>query len=511
MYFAGDDTGAVREPRLGTQIVGWKPRSPRESGAKGREPDLWPPSASPCLGDLWRSRAQPARSLVLPFHIFWTPPSISGRFRPPWPAQRLHFGRTKSETHRGWAEGAAERSAWLLPWKSAAASRAATTRREPGPQLPAQVRGPPARRSQDLPFHTCAELSDSPGPGNPSKAGPQPPGQMRSAPSACSSFLRFQAERAKGSSSALRPQLRLPEGHGALPGARPHLRQPLTRVLSAEPLEDEMLGEGRSSGFWKPASFALGAPRTHTLRPDDFHPGTSLGAGEGSGLGAGAVVGEEPAALSCGHSAVCRSWLGAAGPVAPSGLGSGLLRLCLRQITHARALTHTHSLSDASGPMPRAGTRRSETLSTLLQGLKRPDGDGSRGSRLSSEVCNILEGPQFPIASKVWLLRFRSPGRRFKLQGAGMVEGALKIEPAPPFALRAENWPAPLASCQQPGVRGREAGPPGVAAPARAGRGVTAATTPRVGQGMESPNRLRRERGGVEAREVEEELRGREG
>lgn len=92
-----------------------------------------------------------------------------------------------------------------------------------------------------------------------------------------------------------------------------------------------------------------------------------------------------------------------------------------------------------------------------------------------------------------------------------MVEGALKIEPAPPFALRAENWPAPLASCQQPGVRGREAGPPGAAAPARAGRGVTAATTPRVGQGMESPNRLRRERGGVEAREVEEELRGREG
>ncbi|CAI9164640.1 unnamed protein product [Rangifer tarandus platyrhynchus] len=225
----------------------------QERGGQGREPDLWPEPSSPCLGNLWRFTALPR---VLPFRVFGRRPrsredfgsSISGY---PYAEASLLQNEKRKPRPAGGVGGRMRRVA--TAWKPQRPRGRSPRGAEPDLNFSASEASPEptAARMHPLPpaTHTGVEPPLYPRPREPSTAGPQPPPPPAARPPA-GRFLRLRLGRAKGSSAAQRPQLRLPEGHDTLSKARNHLRRPLPKSLHP--------GEGHSSGFWKPSPFAPG-------------------------------------------------------------------------------------------------------------------------------------------------------------------------------------------------------------------------------------------------------------
>lgn len=98
-----------------------------------------------------------------------------------------------------------------------------------------------------------------------------------------------------------------------------------------------------------------------------------------------------------------------------------------------------------------------------------------------------LEAPQFPRASEDLATEFPLPGPAVQTAGGagGVDRGSTSERARATSALGAENRPAPLASSARLGGRGRGAGPRGAPTRARAGRGVTATSPQRAGEGTD--------------------------
>ncbi|XP_011911687.1 PREDICTED: atherin-like [Cercocebus atys] len=356
------------------------PPAPCERAPRARAaPPGWVGSASPRLGDPWRSappsrncatRRSPASSLSL---SCGRRPSLPGGFRlqhlrlfwrkgrqPERAQAAASLLQKESESRGGRAEGAAERAAWpLFPNPQRRRQGGHRALRTPA-QLPAPLGCPkPAAAPRAL---------SSPPPRSPRRArGALPqhwPGHRTSRaalprPARSSPAPRRTRQREFGGSAA--PSVGFSGDMTASLERRPAAAKPPPPVLTAQPPEDATPGEGRSQDFEKQPH----SPREHLDPPPAPFGQMILILGcrvGGGGLGAGAG-GEKPAARSCRVAAARRWRRGVAVPAALPGWGNGLLRLCLPEdrIRSSLQTTHTHTAASA----PHATSRNAEVRATV--------------------------------------------------------------------------------------------------------------------------------------------------